>query len=128
MFMKRNRLYYSLFLFLTMGLGLLVRKSSFALPALVNTYAGDLLWALLIFIGFGILFPHYRTKTMMLISISFCYGIELSQLYQADWIQELRQTPLALVLGHGFLWSDLLAYTLGVVLGTFMEKKIDGKY
>ena len=36
--------------------------------------------------------------------------VEESQLYHASWIDSIRGTTLgALVLGHGFLWSDLPA-------------------
>jgi hypothetical protein len=45
----------------------------------------------------------------------FALLIELSQLYQADWIVAVRANRLAaLVLGHGFLWSDLCCYAVGV--------------
>jgi hypothetical protein len=53
----------------------------------------------------------------MLLALSICYGIELSQLYHARWIDNIRETNIGgLVLGFGFLWSDVLAYTLGVAL------------
>jgi hypothetical protein len=53
--------------------------------------------------------------------IFFC--IEISQLYHAPWIESLRSHPLGgLILGFGFLWSDLVCYTFGVVFGYLMEK------
>ena len=52
----------------------------------------------------------------------FCYGIEVSQLYHAEWIDSIRATTLGgLVLGYGFLWSDLVAYTIGVGVGFLFE-------
>ncbi|MCA9011825.1 MAG: DUF2809 domain-containing protein [Planctomycetaceae bacterium] len=34
------------------------------------------------------------------------------------WLDSLRQTILGrLILGFGFLWSDLLCYTAGVAIG-----------
>ncbi|PFF09983.1 hypothetical protein CN315_05420 [Bacillus cereus] len=119
---KRNRLLYAMFTILVIILGLSSRKFAFALPALLNDYLGDALWALMIFIGFGFLFPKIETKKLAFISLMFCYGIEVSQLYHAEWIDSIRATILGgLVLGYGFLWSDLVAYTIGVGVGMFCE-------
>ncbi|WP_242268458.1 DUF2809 domain-containing protein [Bacillus cereus group sp. BfR-BA-01408] len=119
---KRNRLLYATFTILVIILGLSSRKFAFALPALLNDYLGDALWALMIFIGFGFLFPKIETKKLAFISLMFCYGIEVSQLYHAEWIDSIRATTLGgLVLGYGFLWSDLVAYTIGVGIGFLFE-------
>lgn len=92
------------------------------MPTLLNDYLGDALWALMIFIGFGFLFPKIETKKLAFISLMFCYGIEVSQLYHAEWIDSIRATTLGgLVLGYGFLWSDLVAYTIGVGIGFLFE-------
>ena len=49
--------------------------------------------------------------------------IEISQLYQAEWINNIRHTTLGgLILGQGFLWSDMVAYTVGVIIGALFEK------
>ena len=120
--MKRNRLLYAMFTILVIILGLSSRKFAFALPALLNDYLGDALWALMIFIGFGFLFPKIEMKKLAFVSLMFCYGIEVSQLYHAEWIDSIRATTLAgLVLGYGFLWSDLVAYTIGVGVGFLFE-------
>ncbi|MEF7560071.1 DUF2809 domain-containing protein [Bacillus thuringiensis] len=119
---KRNRLLYATFTIIVIILGLSSRKFAFALPELLNDYLGDALWALMIFIGFGFLFPKIETKKLAFISLIFCYGIEMSQLYHAEWIDNIRATTLGgLVLGYGFLWSDLVAYTIGVEVGFLFE-------
>ncbi|EPC8417673.1 MULTISPECIES: ribosomal maturation YjgA family protein [Bacillus cereus group] len=119
---KRNRLLYALFTIVIIILGLSSRKLAFALPHLLNAYLGDALWALMIFTGFGFLFPKIDTKKVAFISLLFCYGIEVSQLYHAEWIDSIRATTLGgLVLGYGFLWSDIVAYTIGVGIGMFCE-------
>ncbi|WP_142337667.1 DUF2809 domain-containing protein [Bacillus sp. AFS059628] len=119
---KRNRLLYATFTIIVIILGLSSRKLAFALPALLNDYLGDALWALMIFIGFGFLFSKIETKKLAFISLLFCYGIELSQLYHAEWIDSIRATTLGgLVLGYGFLWNDLVAYTIGVGVGFIFE-------
>ncbi|MBJ8052895.1 DUF2809 domain-containing protein [Bacillus cereus] len=124
---KRNRLLYAVFTIVVIILGLSSRKFAFALPNLLNDYLGDALWALMIFTGFGFLFPKIETKKLAFISLIFCYGIEISQLYHAEWIDSIRAKTLGgLVLGYGFLWSDLVAYTIGVgvgMLGEFILRK-----
>ncbi|PEY40549.1 DUF2809 domain-containing protein [Bacillus cereus] len=119
---KRNRVVYALFTIFVIILGLSSRKFAFALPHLLNDYLGDALWALMIFTGFGFLFPKTETKKLAFISLMFCYGIEASQLYHAEWIDSIRATTLGgLVLGYGFLWSDVVAYTIGVGVGILCE-------
>ncbi|KWW50392.1 hypothetical protein AWW69_15405 [Bacillus cereus] len=119
---KRNRLLYATFTIIVINLRLSSRKFAFALPELLNDYLGDALWALMIFIGFGFLFPKIETKKLAFISLIFCYGIEMSQLYHAEWIDNIRATTLGgLVLGYGFLWSDLVAYKIGVGVGLIVE-------
>jgi len=113
---------YALFTIFVIILGLSSRKLAFALPHLLNEYLGDALWVLMIFTGFGFLFPKIETKKLAFISLLFCYGIEVSQLYHAEWIDSIRATTLGgLVLGYGFLWSDLVAYTIGVGVGFLFE-------
>jgi hypothetical protein len=43
-------------------------------------------------------------------------------LYHAPWIDSIRGTTLGgLILGYGYLWSDLACYAVGVGLGALME-------
>jgi hypothetical protein len=58
-----------------------------------------------------------------LLSLIFCYGIEFSQIYQAAWLNNIKATRLGgLVLGFGFQWSDIIAYTLGISFAAIIEK------
>jgi hypothetical protein len=51
------------------------------------------------------------------ISLAFAFLVEISQFYHAPWIDSIRQTTLGgLVLGFGFLWTDLVCYTVGIFL------------
>lgn len=119
---SRNRIVYAVLCFVVMVSGLLSRKIAPMLPTLVNDYLGDALWALMIFTGFGFLLKNIQTKKLAFIALFFCYMIEMSQLYHAPWIDSIRSTTLGgLVLGYGFLWSDLLAYTIGIAAGVAIE-------
>ena len=59
---------------------------------------------------------------MAALALAFSVLIELSQLYHAPWIDGIRQTTLGgLVLGFGFLWSDLACYTAGVACALVID-------
>ena len=119
---KRNRFLYVIAALSVIILGLASRKLSGHLPEIVNMYLGDALWALMIYLYVGIIFRKLPIKRVALFSLLFCYLIELSQLYHAPWIDKIRNTTLGgLVLGFGFLWSDILAYSMGVGIGMLIE-------
>jgi glycopeptide antibiotics resistance protein len=120
--MKRNRFLYFLLLLITIFTGLASRHFSYILPHWVHSYLGDMLWALMIFLMFGFLFHRKDTRWIAVIALTFSFSIEISQLYHALWIDALRANRLGgLILGFGFLWSDLICYTLGVGFGCLME-------
>jgi hypothetical protein len=89
----------------------------------MKLYLGDVLWAGMIYWGFRFLLVHEPKKTAFY-ALTFCFLIEFSQLYHAPWIDEIRHTRLGgLVLGFGFLWSDLVCYLVGVGLSFWGNKK-----
>ena len=125
MTIKRNRIFYILAVVVVIPNGLASRKFARHLPEIINQYLGDALWALMIYLIVAFLFKNRSIKWVALYSILFCYMIEISQLYHVEWIDQIRNTWLGgLVLGFGFLWSDLLAYTIGVGLGVLAETLI----
>ena len=119
--MKRRLCYLILWIFMV-ALGLGSRSFGSHLPIFVAEYAGDTLWAAMVYFGIGFLFPSVRLLRKALAALLFSYCIEISQLYQAGWINAIRGTTLgALVLGHGFLWSDMVCYTVGVDLAVLID-------
>lgn len=120
--MKRSRIIYFAFIVITMVLGLASRQFGECLPVFLRNYAGDALWAMMVFWGIGFLFYKMSAAKVMLAALAFSFAIEFSQLYQADWINALRRTTLGgLILGYGFLWSDLVCYTVGILIGAGIE-------
>ena len=94
-------------------------------PHFVHEYVGDVLYALMIFLGLGFLFPKFSPLKIAALALGFCFVIEISQLYHAPWIDAIRHTRIGgLVLGFGFLWSDLVCYLVGVSIGFFTERLI----
>ena len=48
--------------------------------------------------------------------------MEFSQLYQAEWIDQIRATRVGgLVLGRGWVATDLICYAVGVGIGVVGE-------
>jgi glycopeptide antibiotics resistance protein len=108
-----------------MILGLSTRYITTHLPSWINLYLGDILWALMIFFLFGLIFRNRETRWISALAFIFSFSIEISQLYHSQWIDTLRSTRLGgLVLGYGFLWSDLISYSAGIGIGVFIERTI----
>ena len=119
---NRNRLGQALAMVIVVSLGLLWRSPWLELPEVPRKYGGDALWALLVFLGFGFLFPRWPTRIIALLAMTFSSLIEFSQLYHAPWVDSIRVTRLgALVLGSVFNGPDFGAYALGIALGVLCE-------
>jgi hypothetical protein len=120
--MRRNRLTYLIVIIAVVILGLASRRYSRQLPEFLAAYAGDTLWALTAFLGIGMLFPRWTTLRVCLTALLFAFSIEISQLYHSAWIDHIRYTRVGgLILGYGFLWSDLLCYVVGISIGCVIE-------
>lgn len=116
--MKNKRLKYLLFILSVLILGILSRKIS-GIPLFV----GDILYAVLIYFGFRFLIMDKKKSTSLLMSLLFCFGIEILQLVQIDWLIAIRKTTLGhYILGQGFLWSDLICYFFGSFMAYFFDK------
>lgn len=126
MAIKRNRWTYLVMVGVTIMLGLSSRQFSGYLPKAINLYLGDALWALMVFFIFCFIFRSKGTGWLAAVALLFAFGIEISQLYHAPWIDAIRQTRLGgLVLGYGFLWRDLVAYTIGSAVGAVIDRQIN---
>lgn len=118
---RRRAAYLGLALATTL-LGLASRRYAAGLPGWVGHYAGDALWALLVYWLAGLLRPGWPTGRRARAAAGFALAIELSQLCQVPWLRALRHTPLGgLVLGQVFLWSDLGCYAGGIALGLALD-------
>jgi hypothetical protein len=109
---------------LTIPCGLALRYTAVPLPRLVTTEGGDALYATLVYFLARVLWPApLRRARAALAAVGFCFAIEIGQLCHAPWIDGVRKTVLGgLILGHGFLAVDLLAYVLGVGAGLLVER------
>lgn len=117
--MKTSRLTYFFVSLFVLILGVLSRKIS-----IIPLFIGDVLYAVLIYFGLRFLFIHLKTHKIFLLSLLFCFGIEILQLVQIDWLIAVRKTTLGhYVLGQGFLWEDLFCYLIGTLIAFLIDEK-----
>lgn len=106
----KTRLIYIGAIAVLIVIGLLSRKVSF-----VPQCFGDALWAVVMYCCWRIVLvkrPPYVAAAFALVT---SFAVEFSQLIKWHWLVELRSTKIGhLLLGKGFLWSDLIAYTVGI--------------
>src|SRR5574341_1626134 len=93
------------------------------MPYVMVQYGGDALWAMFITLMMVALFPRVNSLRLAIFCLLAEWLVEASQLYQAPWIESLRHfrvgiVPIGdLILGYGFLWSDIAAYAIGTAAG-----------
>jgi hypothetical protein len=103
-------------------LGLASRKYQSNFSDTINLYLGDAIWAMMVYFFFRI----FAFKTSILkhgfFCLIYCYLTEISQLYHSPLIDSLRNTTIGgLVLGFGFLWSDIISYSIGLIIACLLE-------
>ena len=119
---KRSRWIYSLLFILSIIAGLLSRSELISLPEFLAEYSGDTIWAMMVFFLFCSIFSRWKTLNLFITAILFSFSIEISQLYHAEWIDQIRRYKIGgLILGFGFKFSDLICYTVGVVIGVAID-------
>jgi hypothetical protein len=118
---RRRGLYLAVTLTILL-LGLASRSGWVERGSFIGTYSGDTLWAMMVYFGFATLLNRWRVAALALLSLAFAFTIEFSQLLHWDLLNSIRATRLGgLVLGYGFLWSDLLCYTVGIALAAALD-------
>jgi len=91
---------------------------------LIRPYGGDVLAALLVYVGFRV-FIH-RTSSLRLAIAAFATGACL-EIFQACQLPErlglTHNAILRVAIGTTFQWGDLLAYAMGAALGRLLDEK-----
>ncbi|PWU10213.1 MAG: DUF2809 domain-containing protein [Verrucomicrobia bacterium] len=123
--MPRNRIFYALLVVGTIALGLATRSTLFHLPRILGKYPGDSLWAVMIFLGIGMMFPALSTPRTAWLAAVICFVVETMKLVPWAWLISLRETALGhLFLGRTFTWQNYIAYSVGVILASLGEALI----
>ena len=106
-----------------MTAGLASRGFPALVPAVLGKYPGDALWATMVLFGFAFVRPEMAPLKLACLAFSVSCLVELSQLYQAPWINSIRAYKIGhLVLGSGFDWPDIPAYAVGVLAGYALDR------
>lgn len=115
--------FHKTYFLLTVSLFLIeVAIAAFAHDRFVRPYVGDFLVVIFLYCLLQTFFktPYIATALSVLL---FSYGIEVTQYFHLITHLGLQQSRLAhLILGSGFEWIDLLAYTLGILVVLLLEK------
>lgn len=121
----RTRWKYLLAVLVCIILGIGSRMNIPALPDIVEKHFGDALWAAMIYFCVRALFIRMSSMKALVFSLGFCFVIECSQLYQAEWIINIRNTLLGgLILGKGFLYADLVRYMVGALVAYALDRML----
>ena len=122
--MNRSYPIYLSIIFILIAIGLPSRIVPEYFPGWFALYAGDFLWATVVFFLYCLVFK-LKPKQAIIFSLCTAYIIEIYQLFYPEWLQQLRQIKIiSLVIGHGFLWSDLIAYTFGIAVASGIDYSI----
>lgn len=114
----RPRFVYFILALLTIVLGIASRKI-----VGIPLFVGDILYAVLVYFGFRWLFLKSKILWQIGLPLLFCFAIETQQLSTAAKLVAIRETTLGhYVLGQGFLWSDLLCYSMGIGLAYVVDQ------
>ncbi|HEY1376020.1 MAG TPA: DUF2809 domain-containing protein [Gemmataceae bacterium] len=123
----RSRGAYGLWVGVVVCAGLASRSDALGLPPFLAKYAGDALWALMVFLGVAFLAPARSTAAVAGLAAVVSCAVEVSQLYHAPWLDAVRRTTLGhLALGDTFAWGDIAAYLAGITLGAGAESAAGG--
>lgn len=123
MILKNLRFSYLFAILVAIFLGLASRKWGHVLPSFLAENAGDALWAMMVYFGFRFLMTGRSLFLAIFLAFLTSFSIEFSQLYQAEWINHIRHTTLGgLVLGKGFLFVDLIRYSIGIIVGGLLDR------
>lgn len=115
-----HRLIYLVILIIIICIGLYSRGMTGWITEIIDFK--DVVWAMMIYFLFRIVFPGWSIMKTAIAGISFSFLVEVSQLYHAHWIDQLRNTFLGgLVLGTSFVWGDLAAYLCGIGFGIIID-------
>ena len=118
----RQRVQLAIAMALVVIAGLASRSFPFLFPATLGKYPGDALWAMMVLFGVALLKPSIPPARLALLALAITCIVELSQLYQAPWLNAIRATTAGhLVLGSNFDWLDLSSYTVGIIAGFSLD-------
>lgn len=120
--LQRHRLALFCCLLFIIFLGLASRKYPFIFPSQWEKYPGDALWSMMVYVGVALLRPTMSIIRLAGWTLLISYLDEFSQLIQHPVLNQFRHTTIGhLLLGTTFLWNDLWAYMVGVLIAILFD-------
>ena len=120
--LRRTRLWAAGGMLLAASFGLASRSAPMADWPVIGAYGGDAAWAMAAYAGWRLLFPTLNRLRIAGLAFGLATMVEISQLADWAWLNSIREQRLgALLLGRGFLWSDLAAYAVGTVTAMIID-------
>lgn len=123
---KRNPLFKFQLSYFLLALAIFVIEVLIALymhDAIIRPYVGDVLVVILLYclIKSFMDTPVFATVICVLL---FSYLIEILQYFHyVEWFGLQNSELASTIMGTSFAWTDLFAYTVGIVLVLMVEKK-----
>ncbi|HXL58118.1 MAG TPA: DUF2809 domain-containing protein [Chitinophagaceae bacterium] len=125
MMIKRRIVYFLLFAF-CIWLALATRKHSEWFYPFIAKYGGDTIWAGEFLFFLHMIFPKAKLLTLAVCNYLLGVIVEVSQLWHTPWLDTIRHTKVGkLMLGLGFMWSDLVCYAVGTLMALGIAILID---
>lgn len=95
--------------------------------ALIRPYVGDVLVVILIY---AVVRAFFRVAILpaAIAVLLFAFGVEILQYFNIVEVLGLKSSAIArTVIGTTFVWEDLVAYTVGIVILLALERAV-GRY
>jgi len=117
---KKRAIYLVVILFLVV-IGIGSREFSF-----IPKEVGDAIWAMMVFCLWRVILIRKSLTLCAILALITSYLDELEQLIKWEWLASIRTTTLGhLILGQGFNWEDLIAYTIGIGIIWMIARAFD---
>ncbi len=118
----RVRITALLAVFLAAAIGLASRSNLLHDIPLFGPYGGDICWAIAVYALARFIFARSKIRSVASVTMGLSLVVEFSQLLDLNPLKSLRRNTLAvLLIGEGFLWSDLVAYAVGIALAAMLD-------
>jgi len=100
---------------------------TYAHDAIIRPYGGDFLVVILIYCSVKS-FLSFSVKVTAIAVLMFAYAVEISQYFHLINLIGLQNSRAAcIILGTSFSWTDMLMYTLGIILVLMVERMADNR-
>lgn len=115
-----DRTYFMLFVILLM---IEIIIGVYAHDAYIRPYGGDFLVVVMIYCLIRS-FTKYNVNSTAIGTLLFAYAVEVSQRFHLVNLLGLQNSTAAcIIMGTSFAWTDMLMYTLGILMVWLIERR-----